>query len=607
MKKFLVFLLATVLVGQFSFAAKKVELPGDTPPAIQAFPERSPGVFNVTAYINKQNELFNRLMAEHVAIPPRDMVAVQVTQSELDEIWNYKCEACGSQELMRKKIRCGVVKGVDLAVEFDNLTMASIRKAPQRVAGGVIHGTPDGGFVWNITATSDGAACLRVHFADFYLPLNTEAYVYSDAGQAFGPYTLGGLKNRGDFWANTVSGSLVNIQVRHVGPATDKDLRGIRFTIKELGHITGKFTRQFERDSDLYAPAEFCGDNAPCVVDASCYSGGPVGTLEDAVAYIQWVSGVWIYMCSGGLLTDTDPNTQIPYFLTANHCISKDRDAANLECYFQFKTSSCGGACYDPEGNCPRTLGADIISTNKTSDYSLLRLQEDPPAGSAFLGWYTTPVAFNHGYNLYRVSHPAGSPQAYSEHYVDTEKGVCSSWPRGGWIYSTDTLGATEGGSSGSPVVNGNAQVVGQLSGGCGTNVYEVCDYESNATVDGAFANYYDTVKEWLDPGQQPGDNMHVQSIVLSVEQQAVFYTAVATVTIVDEGGQPVANATVSGTFSGDISDSASAVTDSNGVAVVKSNKTKGGISSFTFCVDNVTHATFNYDSGANVETCDTY
>jgi hypothetical protein len=84
---------------------------------------------------------------------------------------------------------------------------------------------------------------------------------------------------------------------------------------------------------------------------------------------------------------------------------------------------------------------------------------------------------------------------------VDTSKVTCRSWPRGKWIYSRDVLGATEGGSSGSSVVNGAGQFVGQLSGACGYNVNDVCDAESNATVDGAFAAYYDAVAPYLGPG----------------------------------------------------------------------------------------------------------
>ena len=53
--------------------------------------------------------------------------------------------------------------------------------------------------------------------------------------------------------------------------------------------------------------------------------------------------------------------------------------------------------------------------------------------------------------------------------------------PRGAWIYSRDVYGGTEGGSSGSPIYNAQGQVVGQLTGACGTNTGDACDSGSNA------------------------------------------------------------------------------------------------------------------------------
>ena len=120
-----------------------------------------------------------------------------------------------------------------------------------------------------------------------------------------------------------------------------------------------------------------------------------------------------------------------------------------------------------------------------------------------FLGWTTTPVANSNGTALYRVSNPNFGPQVYSEHRVDTSAPTCSSWPRGERIYSTDTFGAIDGGSSGSPIVNGSTQIVGQLSGTCGSNPSDPCASspgEDNATVDGAFAFYSGSVLPILQP-----------------------------------------------------------------------------------------------------------
>jgi lysyl endopeptidase len=101
------------------------------------------------------------------------------------------------------------------------------------------------------------------------------------------------------------------------------------------------------------------------------------------------------------------------------------------------------------------------------------------------------------------VSNPNFGPQVYSTHDVDTSAPTCSSWPRGQRIYSRDTFGAIDGGSSGSPIVNGSTQIVGQLSGTCGTNPSDPCssgEGEANATVNGAFAFYYPSVQPILDP-----------------------------------------------------------------------------------------------------------
>ena len=139
----------------------------------------------------------------------------------------------------------------------------------------------------------------------------------------------------------------------------------------------------------------------------------------------------------------------------------------------------------------PRTLGSKVLATGKKGDFSLLELDQQPPAGSVLLGWSSSPIAFSNEALLFRISHPGGAPQAYSAHEVDTSRPTCTSWPRGERIYSTDLFGATEGGSSGSPVLNAGGQIVSQLSGACGFNVGDTCDSVRNATVDGALAHYF--------------------------------------------------------------------------------------------------------------------
>jgi len=100
--------------------------------------------------------------------------------------------------------------------------------------------------------------------------------------------------------------------------------------------------------------------------------------------------------------------------------------------------------------------------------------------------------------------------------------------------------------------------------------------------------------------------SMHVDSISLSTQAAGKgLKTAVATVTIVDNLGNPVSSATVSGTFTGDVSGSDSAVTGGSGTATLTAGPAK--IRTFGFCVDNVTHGSLTYDSGSNAQTCATF
>lgn len=256
-------------------------------------------------------------------------------------------------------------------------------------------------------------------------------------------------------------GDSIILQLRHVGPASDKDLHGSGFTVAGLGHIR-----------PVFLDTTTCADNADCVYNAECPEvDSAVDTARMAVAAMQWVSGAFIYFCTGGLVADTDDSTEIPYFLTANHCISKNRDARNLENFFQFTTLCNSGSCptwrqlRDNYVQDLRTLGASVVSTGRKADYTLLQLTQSAPLGSAYLGWDPNPIAFSNGVHLYRISHPGGSPQSYSAHDVDTTAPTCTGWPRGDRIYSRDVFGATEGGSSGSPVVNNDGQIVGHTFG----------------------------------------------------------------------------------------------------------------------------------------------
>jgi V8-like Glu-specific endopeptidase len=348
-----------------------------------------------------------------------------------------------------------------------------------------------------VVIRSDEAGAIRLHVEGMSLPANAEMYFYSRAGEAFDPYKGTGPNGSGEFWTTAVFGSEAVLQIRLSAPVSHDDLRDVAFRVSEAGIITKRFAAGLSLDAP--PPPGICG-NATCIVDANCYAGA--NSIKDAIAKMEWIQGAFIYTCTGGLLSDNNPS-QDNFFLTANHCVSKNNNAQNVDFYWRFRTVSCNGACPSNNGWPYKTTGSTISKTGRKGDFTLLHLNSAPPSGSVFLGWTSAPVANTNGAALRRVSNPDFGTQVYSEHSVDTAAPTCSGWPRGERIYSRDTLGGIDGGSSGSPVVNASSQVVGQLSGTCGTSPSSTCNSgpgEDNATVDGAFAFYFSLVQPVLAP-----------------------------------------------------------------------------------------------------------
>jgi lysyl endopeptidase len=389
----------------------------------------------------------------------------------------------------------GRAKGLNLQVRFTGLDARQLTEAVRPVAGGFLRGTPDGGFVWAAAIQAPEAGGLRVHVTGLNLPSDADIFFFSPDGQAFS-YGSRGPNGDGDFWSHTLFGQTGIVMVRDYGPSGSSDLSRVSFAVSEVGHV-GKAFAQSQR----IATESFCSFNVPCIENASCHTGTAADPAKSATALMQWISGGFIYTCTGTLLNDTDGSTQIPHFLTANHCMSRARDASALEAYFQFSIACGSTACpgqTNPGGI--QRLGSTIEATGTAGDFTLLRLDSAPPSGSTFLGWNNVAVANTNNVNLWRISHPAWAPQAWSTQHTDTSAPTCTQWPRGQRIYSRTTGGGTEGGSSGSAVVNSSSQVVGQLSGACGTNVNDDCDQTNNATVDGALAYYWTSVQPFLAP-----------------------------------------------------------------------------------------------------------
>jgi len=363
------------------------------------------------------------------------------------------------------------------------------KTVPHVSRGVVVDRSDSGGVVTMLKLEVEGAWGVRLHLEQVNLPKDTVMWVYGGSDEAFGPFGLELLRAEGDLYCPTVFSDTVWLEVEMP--------QGANLTGSRHGFVIADVM-------ELFTPAVANGANPfvtqdmSCLVDASCVDSSTWGFdgYDRAVTFMLIARDDATYICTGGMVADTDTSGFIPYVLTANHCFSSQSVANTVEFYWDYQTSSCGGS--SPSlGSLPRVVGATLLATADFNDMTFVRLYTKP-SGRLYLGWETDLPA--HGTTLHRISHPDGQPQRYSRATVDTSAGECSGVGRPEFIYSTLNYGGTFGGSSGSPVILFEGQIVGQLQGACGPNPSEGCDYE-NAKTDGAFAESYNHIQPWLSPG----------------------------------------------------------------------------------------------------------
>ena len=111
------------------------------------------------------------------------------------------------------------------------------------------------------------------------------------------------------------------------------------------------------------------------------------------------------------------------------------------------------------------------------------------------------------------------------------------------------------------------------------------------------------TKTDYITVSQPPQQLMHVNAVDVTKEGFFIVTHGKADVQVVDAGGSPVADATVTGVWSGGATDTDEFTTGSDGWGSAVSDWHFGD-ATFTFCVTNVSKSGWTYDEAANVATC---
>lgn len=353
-----------------------------------------------------------------------------------------------------------------------------------------------------IRINAQNALNISLSFSEFVLSKNSILSIYTSNELTDSITAKENTSNR--IWESRVyQGSKVTILLKV--PVNEK--------VKPILKI-GKVNFGFKKFGGEYFGSP--GASGACNINVLCPEGNGWQNERNSVALIV-VNG--IAACTGALIMNTC-NTNIPYFLTANHCVIEGGPVTNWVFQFQYWSATCtpnSGWHEDIQFN-----GSTLKASNAESDFALLLLNQRPPANSGiqYAGWSRG----NPGFAATCIHHPRGDLMKISSKDFNLNVPITAVQ----WMGSPNLShwrvifnhGIVQGGSSGAPLFDQNHRIIGQLHG------YQnnVCDNTDNncfcntiipafGVVDGAIGEFgrFDLswtgggtnitrLSNWLDP-----------------------------------------------------------------------------------------------------------
>ena len=285
--------------------------------------------------------------------------------------------------------------------------------------------------------------------------------IQEHAHQDRSPYTAAELQVEGDgpgiVWSPAIEGDMIGIEITLPSWET---LSEFSFSIEKISHIYVAIGAlpYASKQSKL----AMCG-----AIDVQCDEGAPhypeIKRMEAAVALfmIEKMDNRTSF-CTGTLMNDKVKDTFVPYFLTARHCVSTDREAWNTAFYWFYQFRVCGSELLDSRYT-STDGGASLVATSVDQDSTLLRLRRKPPPGVYYSGW--TVRRPHPGAEIFGIHHPSKDKKKYTTGHVisnNTDEEICPSNGGSCWTLRNSLeidwdrdWGTTEPGSSGSGIFSG--------------------------------------------------------------------------------------------------------------------------------------------------------
>jgi len=359
---------------------------------------------------------------------------------------------------------------------------------------------PGGDSVWRLKVHSEGAIWVVLGFGTFKLQPGGEMTVYdSQRKRVKGPYTSADIRKHGQLWFPPIAGDTLVVEL--LWPeALYAEQPNLHLTTVSHGYKPFGPVGRTLSDGSSKVP----GSAGACNIDTTCPEADDwQNEKRGAVQVLVGGSG----NCSGALI-NTTANDCRTYLLTASHC---GESGPSTTIGFNYECPTCG-CTTDPGTITAQTLtGGVLLADYATSDFTLIEMDEAPPEewGAYFIGWSRDPAPADY---TYVISYPSGDVKKiaydadppidghnYGSHHwriADTED--LATYPD---IDLSYTWGTTEPASSGSPLMDHNHRIIGQLHGGtasCSSDTWDEYGKIDASWIGGGTPA--SRLSDWLDP-----------------------------------------------------------------------------------------------------------
>lgn len=354
----------------------------------------------------------------------------------------------------------------------------------------------NGGRVWRLAFHMEDATFTSMNFSTFNIPDGAELYLYTpDREYVIGMFTNKNLMEDGTFYPQELPGE--DVVVEYYEPA------GVAFegnlVINQISQGYYDFFHIKDIEGGLGTAEGQCHPNA------ICYDGTWHPQINSVACYTITAGGA-VYMCTGAMINNTANNDK-QYFLSANHCYE---NGATFKFYFKYQATTCSGS----GGSIILTAtGATVKARDNgdsSSDFMLLEITGaiNDNRDVYFAGWTTDATVPSNPAQCGAIHHPGGDNKRFSIP-LNVKNGSMYGYAKF-WATNWGTTaqggngGATEQGSSGSPLFNKDKLIVGQLYAGSSScsslSGYDFYGKFSNSWTNNNNSNNAKKLKPWLDP-----------------------------------------------------------------------------------------------------------